>query len=177
MMRTKQLILRTAASALLVAAVGAPQVGAQQGDLPDDLVAGLGTQLTESYSQDGPFETDLPDHLWIGGDDDSVVFLHLDKAVPDATRVIYTGFGIKGRWCAEDQESIEALAGEGFTHFHRIAEVATADAGHGGGEPGEPGYWLRHVAVGPAFEMPWGTVEPGQVDHQFMPTEAPTCDS
>ena len=177
-MRMSEFILGTAASALLVAsAFGASQAGAQERELPSDLLAQIGSQLDASFSNDGPFETDLPDHLWIGVDENSAVFLHLDKAVPDATRVLYTGFGIKGRWCAEDQERIEAVAGEGFTHFHRIAEVATAEAGHGGGEPGEPGYWLKHVAVGPAFEMPWGTVEPGQTDQNFMPTEAPKCES
>jgi hypothetical protein len=155
------------------------QAGAQQDELPSELVADLGEQLTGTLSVDGPFKTDLPDHLWVPGDENanSLVFVHLDKPAPEAMRVLYTGFGIKGRWCAEDQQKIEELAGEGFTHFHRIAEVASPDAGHGGGEPGEEGYWLKHVAVGEPFEMPWGQVEPGKVDMKFMPTEAPTCGS
>jgi hypothetical protein len=168
----------TAAAALVVAGmVGGYHASAQEGDLPSGLAADLGEQLGASLSQDSPFETDLPDHLWLVADDESAVFIHLDKPAPEATRVIYMGYGVKGRWCAEDQEQIESVAGEGFTHFHRTAEVATPDAGHGGSEPGEPGYWLKHVAVGPAFEMPWGTVEPGMTDQKFMPTAAPKCGS
>jgi hypothetical protein len=137
----------------------------------------LGEQLAAGFSHKSPFETDLPDHVWLIADDKSVVFLHFDKPATDATRVLYTGYGIKGRWCAEDQERIEALAGKGFTHFHRTAKVPTPDAGHGGAKAGESGYWLKHVAVAPAFKMPWGEVEPGVVDAKFMPTKAPECGS
>jgi hypothetical protein len=168
----------TATAALITAGtVGAYQASAQEGGLSGDLAAEIGAQLGASFTPDAAFETDLPEHVWIAADEDSVVFLHFDKPLPEATRLLYTGFGMKGRWCAEDQERIEALAGEGFTHFHRFAAVATPEAGHGGGEPGEAGYWLKHVAVGPAFEMPWGTVEPGKTDLQFMPTQAPKCES
>jgi hypothetical protein len=86
-------------------------------------------------------------------DDKSVVFLHFDKPIGEVTRVLYVGYGIQGRWCAEDQR-VEATAGKGFTHFHRIAKVATPAAGHGGSKAGEAGYWLKHVAFGPDFKMP-----------------------
>ena len=170
----------TAAAALLVAGiVGGYQASAQQEQVPEELAAKTGEQLTQTLAAEGPFATPLPDHLFLPAEEgaESVVFIHYDKPVPEATRVIYTGFGIKGRWCAEDQQKIEEQAGKGFTHFHRVAEVAAADAGHGGAEPGEEGYWLKHIAVGPAFEMPWGQVEPGTVDENFMPTEAPKCGS
>ncbi len=120
-------------------------------------------------------ERPLPDHVWATVDDKSVVFLHFDKPLGEATRVLYVGYGIKGRWCAEDQQNAEKLAGKGFTHFHRVAKVATPEAGHGGGKAGEEGYWLKHVAVGPAFKMPWGEVKPGVTDDKFMPTAAPKC--
>lgn len=53
------------------------------------------------------------------------------------------------------------------------------NAGHGGSTPGEPGYWLKHIAV-EEMDMPAmmgmdaRTVEPG-ADDMFMPTRAPSC--
>jgi hypothetical protein len=149
-----------------------------QGTKPSDAVAAkIGQQLVASYTMTGIYETPLPDHLWLKADDQSVLFLHFDKPLGEATRLLYVGYGIKGRWCAEDQARAESIAGKGFTHFHRIAKVATADAGHGGSKPGEAGYWLKHVAVGPGFEMPWGHVAHGTTDAKFMPTTAPKCGS
>lgn len=140
--------------------------------------AKIGAQLAEAYSLTGAgFGTPAPDHLWLKVDDHSILFLHFDKPVGEATRLLYVGYGIKGRWCAEDQERAEKLAGKGFTHFHRIAKTATFDAGHGGSKPGEAGYWLKHVGIGPAFKMPWGDVQPGTTDAKFMPTTAPKCGS
>jgi hypothetical protein len=160
-----------------MAFAGGYHVAAQQTRVSDTIAAALGRQLAQQMSYKSPFETDAPDHLWVLGDDQSVTFIHLDKPYGEATRVIYVGFGIKGRWCAEDQAAIERIAGKGFTHFHRIARVATWDAGHGGARPGEPGYWLKHMAVGPGFKMPWGDVQPGATDAAFMPTTAPRCGS
>jgi hypothetical protein len=157
--------------------VGALTAGTQQSELSASMVEKLGEQLAAGFSPKSPFETDLPDHLWLMADDKSVVFLHLDKPVGEATRVLYAGYGVKGRWCAEDQERIEAIAGKGFSHFHRTAKVPTPEAGHGGAKAGEPGYWLKHVAVGPAFDMPWGHVGHGATDAKFMPTSAPKCGS
>lgn len=150
---------------------------AAQGRLSDTFAASFGRQLAQQMSYKSPFETDAPDHVWALGDDQSVTFIHFDRPFADATRVIYVGFGVKGRWCAEDQAALEKIAGKGFTHFHRTAKVATWDAGHGGARAGEPGYWLKHMAVGPGFKMPWGEVRPGATDTAFMPTTAPRCGS
>jgi hypothetical protein len=160
---------------LLVAAAGGYQAGAQSSKVSDATAARLGQQLAQQMSYKSPFETDAPDHLWALGDGQSVSFVHLDKPYGEASRVIYVGFGVRGRWCAEDQAALEKIAGKGFTHFHRTAKVATWDAGHGGAKAGEPGYWLKHMGVGPGFKMPWGDVKPGVTDTAFMPTTAPRC--
>jgi len=152
-------------------------VSAQEAKPTDAMIAKIGQQLTAAYSMSGVFGTPAPDHLWLKVDDQSVLFLHFDKPVGEATRLLYVGYGVKGRWCAEDQARAEMVAGKGFTHFHRIAKTATFDAGHGGGKAGEAGYWLKHVGVGPAFKMPWGDVQPGVADAKFMPTTAPKCGS
>jgi hypothetical protein len=168
-------LLPVAMGALAVTVGAAPLTpGAQEKMLPSATTTNLGKQLEAAMTAQ-PYETPLPDHLWAMADDKSVVFLHFDKPIGQATRLLYVGYGIKGRWCAEDQQRVEAIAGKGFTHFHRIAKVATPDAGHGGGKPGEAGYWLKHVAVGPAFKMPWGDVAMAATDQKFMPTAAPKC--
>lgn len=178
--RTSRKILAIAAAAValpLLSSAGGYHVAAQQARVSETAAAALGRQLAQQMSYKSPFETDAPDHLWMLGDAQSVTFIHLDKPYAETTRVIYVGFGIKGRWCAEDQAAIEKVAGKGFTHFHRTAKVATWDAGHGGARAGEPGYWLKHMAVGPGFSMPWGDVKPGVTDMKFMPTTAPRCGS
>lgn len=174
--KTLGMVAGVVALAVLVF-VGGYQVAAQQSRVSETAAAALGRQLAQQMSYKSPFETDAPDHLWALGDDRSVTFIHLDKPYAEATRAIYIGFAIKGRWCAEDQAAIEKMAGKGFTHFHRTAKVATWDAGHGGAKAGEPGYWLKHMAVGPGFAMPWGDVKPGVTDMKFMPTTAPRCGS
>jgi hypothetical protein len=107
-----------------------------------------------------------------GSGNGTFLFLHFDKPLPEATKIIYTGWAVRGRWCAEAQPS-------GFTHFHRTAKVAAWDAGHGGATPGEEGLWLKHIAV-ERFQMPEmmgmpeRIVAPG-LDRMFMPTNAPKC--
>jgi hypothetical protein len=161
----------------LIGFVGGYQVAAQGAKVSEATATAIGKQLAAQMSYKSPFETDAPDHLWALGDETSVTFIHFDKGYAEATRLIYIGHGVKGRWCAEDQQAIEKVAGKGYTHFHRTAKVAAWDAGHGGGKAGEPGYWLKHMAVGPGFKMPWGDVKPGVTDTGFMPTTAPRCGS
>ncbi|MFN2432733.1 MAG: hypothetical protein ABR599_07950 [Gemmatimonadota bacterium] len=152
------------------AAARAQQAGTVE--VPAATANTVGEQLVRGFSQDSPFDPDAPDHLWLDNGDGTFLFLHFDKPLPEAKRIIYTGWAVKGRWCAEDQP-------KGFTHFHRTAKVAAWDAGHGGSKPGEQGYWLKHVAV-ERFDMPEmmgmpaRTIEPG-LDREFMPTKAPSC--
>lgn len=131
-----------------------------------------GRQLVGAFTQASPFDPDAPDHVWFDNGDGTLLFLHYDQPLAQATKVQWLGWGVKGRWCAEGRP-------EGFTHFHRTAKVGAWDAGHGGSKPGEDGYWLRHVALErlelPAMMgMPARTVAPG-LDREFMPTNPPNC--
>ena len=133
----------------------------------------IGQQLTGAFTPDSPFTPSAPEHLWFDVGDGSFLFLHLNAPFSDASGLMFTGWAVEGRWCAEDQPSPE------FTHFHRTARVGAWGAGHGGSTPGEQGYWLKHVAVQkmemPAMMgMPARTIEPG-ADGMFMPTRAPCC--
>ncbi|MBI2303314.1 MAG: DUF11 domain-containing protein [Chloroflexi bacterium] len=120
----------------------------------------------ENFRNDWPFDPPLPDHLWMDIGVNRLLFLHFDKPVAEATKLLYIGEGIRGRFYAEDQPEGGTT---GFTHFHRF-KAPTVEAGHGGA-PGDEGYWLRHVAV-TDFEMMGMKVRPG-IDFNFMPTVAP----
>ncbi len=140
---------------------------AQSGDLtPLALPASLAGLPLESFRNDWPFDPPLPDHLWMDIGSDRLVFVHFDKPVAEATRILYIGEGVRGRFFAEDQPEGGTT---GFVHFHRF-KAPTVDAGHGGA-PGDEGYWLRHVALS-EFEMMGMKVKPG-TDYNFMPTVAP----
>lgn len=172
-MRAVRIGVLVAALAAVASLAGTPVAQPGQLETSEELAAQVGEQLVQVYQYDQPFETPPPEHLFLVSPEGSVVCLHFDKPLKEATRLLYVGYGVKGRWCAEDQARIEAAAGKGSTHFHRVARVPTADAGHGGSKPGEVGYWLKHIAVA-EFEMPWGRVTPG-TDMTFMPTKAPKC--
>jgi hypothetical protein len=133
----------------------------------------VGPTLATAYTF-VPFHPAMPDHLWMDAGNGHAVFLHFNKPVddPQAT-VIFVGEGIKGKFCAEDQPDGGKT---GFVHFHRghTPEGETGMAAHGhGGNKGEEGYWLKHVAVGD-FEMMGMKFHPGTA-MGFMPTEAPKC--
>lgn len=108
-----------------------------------------------------------PSHVWWEPptDSDTVVFLHFDEANPEeANDLIYYGIGQAGTFTNDDNPNPED-----FTHFH-LADADDWEAGHGGDDAEDDGYWLIHHAVRP-LEMPWGDVEVG-VDRDFMPTPA-----
>lgn len=106
----------------------------------------------------------MPDHklLDIGGG--RLIFLHYDRpADQPGAQLMYVGDAIRGRFSEEERPRIP-----GYTHFHKLfVDAPTAEAGHGG-NPGDEGYWFRHIAVR-EMQMPWGKVTPG-VDFKFMPT-------
>ncbi|MFQ5580809.1 MAG: hypothetical protein ACE5FZ_09355 [Nitrospiria bacterium] len=79
------------------------------------------------------------------------------------------GDAIKGRFCAEDQPEGGKT---GFVHFHS-AEVAKGRKHGHGGEKGQEGYWLRHIALG-EFDMMGIHFTPG-IAHNFKATKAPRC--
>lgn len=130
----------------------------------------VGTQLVGGFTAESPFAPDAPNHLWLDNRDGTWMFLHFDKPLKESSKIIYTGWAVPGRWCAEDRP-------KDFTHFHRTAKVATWDAGHGGAKPGEAGFWLKHVAP-EEFDLKMMGMEyhvtPG-TDLKFMPTNPPKC--
>lgn len=111
-----------------------------------------------------------PEHVLKWVTDDTFIGLHFMGAEDpkNANMLNWIVVGVKGVFCAEAQPGGPA---SGFTHFHK-ASSATWDAGHGG-QAGDQGYWLLHVAVDD-FTAPWGGVTPG-TDYGFMPTEPPEC--
>jgi hypothetical protein len=97
-----------------------------------------------------------------------VLALHFDDMNLDrAQNLNWVALGIPGRFCAADQQRIEAAYGPGFTHFHDLKNDTH------GGAPGAEGVWFVHIAVRD-FQAPWGPVTKG-VDMHFMPTPAPNC--
>ena len=92
--------------------------------------------------------------------------LHFDNMnLDNAENLNWAAIGVPGKFTKADQERVEKMYGEGFTHFHDLANDTH------GGEPGAEGVWFIHVAVRD-FEAPWGSVKRG-VDHNFMPTPPP----
>ena len=143
---------------------------AQQVEVPAAALHQVGAQLVGAFTVNGPFDPTAPEHLWFKNGDGTYLFLHFDKPLSQAAKLLYLGWAVPGRWCAEEQPP-------GYTHFHRTAKVADWNAGHGGATPGEAGYWLKHVAV-EEFDMNMMGmsyhVKPG-TDMMFMPTTSPKC--
>jgi len=165
-------VLVTLGTVVIVGMAVGPQAQAQarEQEVPASTTKEVGAQLGGGFAVESPFNPTAPDHLWLDNRDGTWMFLHFDKPLKESTRIIYTGWAVPGRWCAEDQP-------KDFTHFHRSAKVATWDAGHGGSRPGEAGYWLKHVApeefdlkmMGMEHHVNRGT------DPKFMPTNPPKC--
>ncbi|WP_290812272.1 hypothetical protein [Halovivax sp.] len=115
---------------------------------------------------EGEERTYTPRHVWKWVGDESLIGLHFDEPNPEeATALDYITIGRKGLFTEESRPDEE------FSHFHQH----TADgweAGHGGDE-GDEGYWLTHIAVR-EIEYPFHD-EPidARVDYDFMPTPPP----
>lgn len=143
--------------------------------LTGTVVAGQGSITDWQWENDWPLTPPLPDHLWVDlGGGEEAFFLHFNQTLEDIDdpfdpeflneNLMYVGLAKRGRFFAEERPSNPA-----YTHFHKLFAESPA-AGHGG-EAGDDGYWLTHVAV-QDLDRPWGQVEPG-VDFNFMPTEPP----
>jgi hypothetical protein len=133
----------------------------------------VGPTLAKGYTFE-PVHPAMSDHLWMDTGNGHGVFLHFNKPVSDPTAmVIFTGEGVKGRFCAEDQPDGGKT---GFVHFHRShtpdGEKGMTAHGHGG-QSAEEGYWLKHIAIG-EFDMMGIHFTPG-IAMNFMPTPAPKC--
>ncbi len=184
-MRTTRRLTRIVAglgALLLVAGACAPATSAAA-QAPtaakDQEIAGLKTQLA-ALQQDETYwkqltSTVMPvtlktmtDHRAYMLQSGALMALHFDDMdLSKAKNLNWIAFGVPGKYCAADQQRIEAQFGKGFTHFHDMVNDTH------GGKPGAQGAWLMHIAVR-EFDAPWGHVVPG-VDLKFMPTPAPAC--
>jgi hypothetical protein len=99
-----------------------------------------------------------------------VLAVHHDNLdLSKAENLNWLAWGVPGRFCKADQERIEALYGDGFTHFHDMMNNTH------GGAPGAEGVWFVHIAVRDfSSPMSGGQVSTG-IDQNFMPTAAPDC--
>lgn len=115
---------------------------------------------------DSPSGEHTPRHVWKWVSEESLIGLHFDDPEPtDATELDYITIGRKGLFTEESKPGPE------FTHFHQHT-ADSWEAGHGG-EGGEEGYWLTHIAVR-EIEYPFHQ-EPidARVDYDFNPTPVP----
>ncbi|RQH01434.1 hypothetical protein [Natrarchaeobius oligotrophus] len=138
-----------------------------EGDLSDDDRDELLEIFDDEWTNEDQQEANgyTPSHVWKFVTEDVLMFLHWDEPNPEeANELIYFGIGVRGQFDADD---VPAGQHDDFTHFH-LWEADGWEAGHGGQDPDQHGFWLVHHAVRP-LEMPWGDVEVG-VDREFMPT-------
>lgn len=168
MMKSRLLFLTFGVVGMIVAGQVFGQTGGSK-EIPKETLEAIGPQLALSFNAE-PFAPSMPDHLWMKGDPDKVLFLHFAKPVSEReNKLIFIGDGIKGRFCSENQP---AGGKTGYVHFHSLSAAKEHEHGHGG-EKGQEGYWLQHVAVG-EFDMMNIHFKPG-VAHNFMPTSPPKC--
>ena len=105
-------------------------------------IQAVGETLATVYDFE-PFSPGMPNHLWMKASDTYATFLHFNKPVSkEGAKLVFVGDAVAGRFCAEDKPDGGKT---GFVHFHR-SHTPEGAMGHGG-ELGEEGWWLRHVAV------------------------------
>lgn len=150
---------------------------------------GLAAQLHAAY-KDQPFKGGqaTPDHEWsfTDGTNVRIAFLHwMGKdsdgkdtgADPEKADVLFaTGDGFKSRWCKGAGGIDQVLIDAGFVHFHKETS-ATWDAGHGGSDKNQVGFWLRHIAAKDGVEMMPGVVSRAGDVYPLMPSTSglPDC--
>ncbi len=156
---------------IVVVFLAAQVIGLAQGskNIPKDTLEAVGPQLANIFTFE-PFSPSMPDHLFIQTDSTKIIFLHFAKPVTEkGNKMIFVGEGIKGRFCVENQPD----KGEtGYVHFHASSVTKGHEHGHGG-DKGQEGYWLRHIAVD-EIDIMGMHFKPG-VAYDFMPTQAPKC--
>lgn len=138
-------------------------------DAPDDIDR-LVDIFDDQPFNDAQFEVSgenreyTPRHVWKFVSDESLIGLHFDDPNPEeASELDYITIGQKGVFSEESRPSEE------FTHFH-LVEADDWEAGHGGSDPDDEGYWLTHIAVRD-IQYPFHADTIGsRVDYDFMPT-------
>lgn len=129
----------------------------------------IGVKVGDAFNFE-PFDPPLPNHLWMQTDPDKMVFFHFAKAASEGdNNLLFMGDAIKGRFCKEDQPQGGKT---GYVHFHSLRVEKGHKHGHGG-EKGQEGYWLRHIALG-EFDAMKIHFKPG-IAHNFKATAAPSC--
>lgn len=117
-----------------------------------------------------PFDPPMKNHLWMKTGSDTASFFHFTKTVSETgNKILFMGDAIKGRFCVENQPEGGKT---GFVHFHSVVKADGHKHGHGG-QKGQEGYWLRHIALG-EFDMMGIHFTPG-IAHNFKATPAPSC--
>ena len=114
--------------------------------------AHLWDQLMAAYSAD-PVKPADPGHKWADLGDGSYAFFATDPEMDDLD---YIGLALPGKFCKEDQEQLPP----GFNHFHPKACADTDPAKCMGGNGGEDGYWMMHVATSKDAEKTPATPAP-----------------
>jgi hypothetical protein len=146
-----------------------PGRAAMDKHIPKETLEKVGPELARVFTFE-PFSPTMPDHIWMKADEDKLEFLHFMKPVSEKdNKLIFIGDGIKGRFCAQDQPDHGKT---GYVHFHSLSTSSGHKHGHGG-DKGQEGFWLRHIAVAD-FDMMGMHFKPGTAMN-FMPTEAPQC--
>lgn len=130
-----------------------------------DLVAAFDDDPMNANQREveGEMKEYTPRHVWKWVTDETLIGLHFDDPNPEETEALdYIVVGKKGLFTEESQPAPE------FSHFHQHT-ADSWEAGHGG-ETGDEGYWLTHIAVDD-IEYPFhGEQISPRVDYDFFPT-------
>jgi hypothetical protein len=109
----------------------------------------------------------MADHSLLRTPGGPVLALHFDKPnLAKASNLNWVAFALPGRFTRADRARVNRLYGPGFTHFHSF------EADSHGGKPGAKGVWFVHIGTR-NFTSPFGRVQVGKVDRNFMPTRPP----
>lgn len=167
-MNTKGYILALSLTALSLIGQGITFAG-EGHKVSDKALHMIGEKVGHLFDYE-PFDPPLKNHLWMKTDPDKMTFFHFEKPVSEKeNQLLFMGEAVKGRFCSEDQPEGGKT---GYVHFHSAQKAEAHQHGHGG-EKGQDGYWLRHVALG-EFDMMKMHFTPG-LAHNFMPTPPPAC--
>jgi hypothetical protein len=109
----------------------------------------------------------MADHVVLRTPGGPVLALHFDNMnLAKAKNLNWVAFALPGRFTRADQARVNRLYGPGFTHFHDLKTDIH------GGKLGTRGIWFVHIGTR-NFRSPFGRVQVGKVDPNFMPTRPP----
>lgn len=109
----------------------------------------------------------MADHLVLRTPGGPVLALHFDNMnLAKAKNLNWVAYALPGVFTRGDQARLNRLYGPGFTHFHDLKTDIH------GGKFGVRGVWFVHIGTRD-FTSPFGRVQVGRVDKNFMPTKPP----